>query len=311
MTDIAGDEIGDSAVAEEIQRGVAALEGLRDHPLNLLTVESMGAAIDAVLLARNISKLSPFISTQLEAAAVQVLSEVPGQEGLLWARQDPGFPDAGLMRNGVQLGHGIEAKAWFANATEITGRFKASQTILIGKHVYVVIVAWMMNRVIFGRPVVLDIGIFPAASVAEARDKHYFKPVDYLVEEPQDTRARGAQLQQKNVSGWKCQTTDVTKLNQARLLLGAREWKPPYEEESKVIVEQLRNMLTYREDTNFAKIDRIKHTDIEAFKSKVLGMTHLGRTVAEWTTILNQLSSSTDMVRNAAIALVQKELYAP
>lgn len=42
----------------------------------------------------------------------------------------------------------------------------------------------------------------------------------------------------------------------------------------------------YRLDTNFAKMDRIRHTDIEAFKTKVLKTEYIGAKVEEWSWIL-------------------------
>ena len=38
----------------------------------------------------------------------------------------------------------------------------------------------------------------------------------------------------------------------------------------------------YRLDTNFAKIDRIEHPDLEAFKLRVLNTKVDGKTVLEW-----------------------------
>ena len=46
-----------------------------------------------------------------------------------WIRQDPGFPDALFKSNTISPNPGIEIKAWFPFATEITARFKDSITI--------------------------------------------------------------------------------------------------------------------------------------------------------------------------------------
>ena len=45
-----------------------------------------------------------------------------------WIRQDPGFPDALFKSSIIQPNPGIEIKAWFPFATEITARFKDSVT---------------------------------------------------------------------------------------------------------------------------------------------------------------------------------------
>lgn len=42
----------------------------------------------------------------------------------------------------------------------------------------------------------------------------------------------------------------------------------------------------YRLDTNYAKIDRIGHTEIEAFKNHVLMTSFHGKTIKQWSIIL-------------------------
>lgn len=297
----------DDLLDVEFRRATDALARLASRPVDLLTVNSLGPEIDAVLIAKNISKLSPFVSTQLENAVVQTLTEVPGAEGLSWERQDPGFPDAGLTLNRIQTGHGIEAKAWYACGTEITARFKASQTVLIGKRAYVILVAWIMSDIVFGTPTILDYELFDAEDVARVRDAHYHKPLNYLVVEPEDTTDRTANLRQANVMGFKLQTTDARRVNAMSVLVGDR-WEHPHTDWSRSLVRVLRQNLEYREETNFAKLDRINHPGIEAFKARVLAMEYEGRTVAEWTTVLRGLASSDPEARNHSLLIVQ-DLY--
>lgn len=97
----------------------------------------------------------------------------------------------------------MEAKAWYVCGTEITARFRASQTVLIGKRVYVVLVAWIMSDIVFGTPTILGYRLFDASEVARIRDEHYHQPIDYLVIEPEDTAARTVNLRQANVAGFK------------------------------------------------------------------------------------------------------------
>lgn len=295
---------GDELIDLELRRAQDALVGLARRPVDLLTLKSLAPEIDAVLIAKNISKISPFVSTQLENQVVQTLTEVPGGAGLTWARQDPGFPDAGLAYEGVQTGHGIEAKAWYVCGTEITARFRASQVLLIGKRVHIVLVAWILSDIIFGTPTILDYQLFDAADVARVRDEHYHQPITYLVAEPGDTVERTRNLQQANVTGFRLQTTDEKALTAGRILLGDRAWEPPYTEQSRVITEHLLNTLTYREETNFGKLDRIKHPQIEAFKAKVLGREYRGRTVASWTQVLRDLTSEDEVAQRRALAVV-------
>jgi hypothetical protein len=294
----------DDLIDLELRRAQEALVSLTKRPVDLLTLKSLGPDIDAVLIAKNISKISPFVSTQLENQVIQALTDVPGAEGLTWARQDPGFPDAGLAYDDVQTGHGIEAKAWYVCGTEITARFRASQVVLIGKRVYIVLVAWIMSDIVFGTPTILDYELFDAGDVAKVRDEHYHQPITYLVAEPGDTNERTRNLQQANVTGFRLQTTDPKALNAGRILLGDREWEPPHTEQSRVITEHLLNTLTYREESNFGKLDRIDHPQIEAFKSRILATTYRGRTISSWTQVLRGLTSDNAVAQKSALEAV-------
>ena len=44
----------------------------------------------------------------------------------------------------------------------------------------------------------------------------------------------------------------------------------------------------YRLDTNFAKMDRIVHADIEAFKDRVYATQFHGRTIGAWNRLLSK-----------------------
>ena len=47
-------------------------------------------------------------------------------------------------------------------------------------------------------------------------------------------------------------------------------------------IKELRGKYPYRLDTNFAKIDRIRHSDLERFKTRVLATKIEDRTILEW-----------------------------
>lgn len=47
-------------------------------------------------------------------------------------------------------------------------------------------------------------------------------------------------------------------------------------------LKKLQGKYPYRLDTNYAKIDRIEHPEIEAFKTDVENMIYKGRSVKEW-----------------------------
>lgn len=291
------------AVKKELERAREALQGLMSEPLGILSVQSMGPDVDAVLIAQNISKLSPFVSTQVENAVITTLTKVPGIDGLSWIRQDPAFPDAGLTFHGVPSGDGIEAKAWYVCGTEITARFRSSQVVLIGKQIYVVVVAWVMDRIIQGRPIILDYALFEAMGLAQARDEKYHKPPRYLVVEPEDTSNRPANLQQANTDGLIMQTDSPDVLTRAAAMVPTGFSEPPYTESSRELTEKLRNNFRYRTETNFAKLDRIGHAGVNAFKAQVLAMEHLGRPISDWTKTLRYLAS--DDPRKRAIGLAE------
>jgi hypothetical protein len=42
----------------------------------------------------------------------------------------------------------------------------------------------------------------------------------------------------------------------------------------------------YRLDTNYAKLDRIEHKEIEAFKQQVLDKEYQGKTIKQWSNVL-------------------------
>lgn len=60
---------------------------------------------------------------------------------------------------------------------------------------------------------------------------------------------------------------------------------------SKTYQELIRHSLqyrfNYRLDTNYAKIDRIEHYDIEIFKESVMNHFFKGHTIKEWIKLLN------------------------
>ena len=127
-------------------------------------------------------------------------------------------------------------------------------------------------------------------SVAKARDTHYHNPPDYLVIEPEDTTARTRNLQQTNTNGYKWQGTPkqfrkaqavVSSWGKAALL-----YQPTPEYRAKL--RELMARYPYRLDTNFAKMDRINHAEITAFKHGVLNTERHGKTIREWARLLGR-----------------------
>lgn len=161
----------------------------------------------AVHLAKVISKLSPLLGNLIEFNTVELLNARDEFRAYgRWVRQDPGFPDT-IFQGSIQPTPGFEIKAWCPLATEITARFKDSQNHFVAGNIFVALLAWMPEYVIYGKLRILAVCVIEGGSVAHARDTHYHNPPDYLVIEPEDTSARTRNLQQTNTSGYKWQGT--------------------------------------------------------------------------------------------------------
>lgn len=266
------------------------LGGLAGHEFDVLEVAKPVSPDAAVNLAKIISKLSPLVGNLIEFNTCEYLND---QEGFAdfgrWQRQDPGFPDT-IFSGMVSPTPGFEIKAWFPLATEITARFKDSQNHFAHDQTYVAMLAWLPEYLIFGKPKIIDIVVVSGASVAKARDDHYHNPPDYLVLEPEDTAARTSNLQQTNTNGYKFQGTPE-QFREAQALVaswgaGGNTYLP-----TPVYQSRLRELIArfpYRLDTNFAKMDRIVHTEIETFKSRVHGTRFHGMTIGEWNRLLSR-----------------------
>jgi len=184
------------------------LSNLSGHTFDLLDISKPISSDAAVNLAKVISKLSPLLGNLIEFNSVEFLNkqEVFQRFGE-WRRQDPGFPDTVFISD-IQPTPGLEIKAWFPLATEITARFKDSQNHFQFDQTYVALLAWLPELVIYGKPRILDVCVVSAYSIAKVRDNHYHNPPDYLILEPEDTTQRTANLQQTNTNGYKFQGTD-------------------------------------------------------------------------------------------------------
>jgi hypothetical protein len=269
---------------QAIQLASQFLLSLSGHVFDVLSVTKPVSPDAALNLAKVISKLSPLLGNLIDFNTVEFLNAKPEFRDFgKWKRQDPGFPDT-VFEGKVQPTPGFEIKTWFPLATEITGRFKDSQNRFVDNNVHVCMPAWLPQHLIYGKPCILDVVVVSAASVAKARDDHYHNPPDYVVVEPEDTTTRTRNLQQTNTSGYKFQGTQEEFIRAKKI---AESWGPEggvyrptreYQEH----VRELMAKFQYRLDTNYAKMDRIEHTGIEAFKSKVLNTVVNGMTVQQW-----------------------------
>jgi hypothetical protein len=296
-------------VSAEMARAEARLRSLVGEELSTITITSE-TPDEAVFLGQNISKLSPIIGNLVERRITHLLTERDAEHGMRWQRQDPNFPDALLVdAEGKSTDSGFEVKAWYVLSTELTGRFRESANLLAGKDIRVVVVAWTMSHVIYGRPQIVDVLVVDALSVASVRDAHYHKPPDYLCEEPQDTTARTVNLRQTSVNGYKLQAESQRGALQRMVDASGSVGKASHRPESQALVKKLMASAQYRLDTNFAKIDRIDHPNIESFKSAVLGSSHRGRSNRDWQKLLGDLANDDKKLEQVQAALVIKEIY--
>ena len=260
------------------------LRGLAGHEFDVLEVAKPVSPEAAVNLAKIISKLSPLVGNLIEFNSCEYLNDQDGfAEFGKWQRQDPGFPDT-IFAGTVTPTPGFEVKAWFPLATEITARFKDSQNHFADDQTYVAMLAWLPEFLIFGKPKIIDIVVVSGASVAKARDDHYHNPPDYLVLEPGDTTGRTANLQQTNTSGYKFQGTPQ-QFRSAQALVkkwgkAGTSYLPT--DAYQGLLRTLMARFPYRLDTNFAKMDRIVHAEIEQFKDRVYKTVFHGRSIGAW-----------------------------
>ena len=266
------------------------LRGLTDHVFDVLEVAKPVSPNAAVNLTKIISKLSPMVGNMIEFNTCEYLNDQADFAGQgTWERQDPGFPDT-VFRGNVTPTPGFEIKAWFPLATEITARFKDSQNHFAQDQTYVAMLAWLPEFLIFGKPQIIDMVAVSGHSVARARDNHYHNPPDYLVLEPGNTALRTANLQQTNTNGFKFQGTPEQFAEAQRLVDSwgpfGSEYEPTAEYQLKLA--QLIARFPYRSDTNFAKMDRIVHPELEAFKTRVHGTVFHGKTIGAWNRLLSR-----------------------
>jgi hypothetical protein len=278
---------------EVIDLSAEHLMGLPGNTFDILTVSKPQSIEAALNLTKIVSKLSPLVGNLIEFNIVEFLNNHDALEGLgEWKRQDPGFPDT-IFEGQVSPTPGFEVKAWFPLATEITARFKDSQNHFLEDQTYVTMLAWLPEFIIYGKPKIIDILVTSGASVAAARDAHYHNPPNYVVLEPEDTTSRTQNLQQTNTNGYKFQ-------NEKGSIEEATEFVNAWGENGRTYCtsldyqEQLRTLLRkfdYRLDTNFAKMDRIRHEGIEEFKNRVHNTMYKGMTVGEWNKLLSRGSN--------------------
>ena len=269
-----------------------AMKSLVGTTFDVLTISRPQSADEAANLSKIVSKLSPLIGNLIEFKVAEYLNKCETTKNYgLWKRQDPGFPDI-ILQGDIKPAPGIEIKAWFPLATEITGRFKDSQNRFANDEVDLAILAWVPEYIFWGKPKIVDVCIVSGRSVAEARDKHYHKPPHYIVLEPEDTTTRTSNLQQTNTNGYVIQDNNPQDIDRAIEIVNSwgedgLVYKTNKTYQAKL--KQLQASVKYRLDTNYAKIDRIEHAEIESFKTQISKRKLWARSLKDWSELLKDI----------------------
>lgn len=216
-----------------------------------------------------ISKISPLVANIFEISITRMLNECDVDWGGRWKRQDPDFPDIILERE-IEPLPGIEIKTWFPFSTELTARYRESQLHLQDNNNLFAILCWIPEYILFGMPKIIGVFVGEALEIAQVRDNHYYNPPDYLLIEPGDTSKRTRNLQQRNVSGYKFQDSKRKK-TEAQKLVDSWDDFTQYslDEDKQEKIRSLYYKYNYRNETNFSKLDRIQHAEIEDFISEM------------------------------------------
>lgn len=290
------------------------LSELKDQTFDLISITRPVSPEEVHSLAKLykiVSKISPLVGNLIEFKIVSFLN---GKDQFRrfgkWIRQDPGFPDA-IFRGSINPPPGLEVKAWYPLSTEITGRFKESQKSFSLDQTHVVILAWIPEYLLCGQIKIIDLCVVSSLSISKKRDDHYYKVPNYLIFEPEDTTSRTKNLQQTNTSGYKFQGSpeDLEKAKEFAKTIGLENREYSYDPEFQSLLKQIKARFDYRSDTNFAKLDRINHSSIEAFKSRVLKTKIFCLTLKEWLAVFKKLDEGKrlkDKEEKAFMALVSR-----
>lgn len=243
----------------------------------------------AIFMSKIESKISSIVGNMIEYAMAQHLNDTSSFSNIgNWQRQDPDFPDNVFISNELTETPGIEVKAWYPLATEITARFKPSQSILKPNNPLLVLVAWLPEFILHGQPQIIGVKIIPAMELAKSRDNHYFNPPSYLVVEPENTSDRTKNLQQRNVNGFKSQNWNDEQAKKAlKFLESSNIISHNYQLTNNIQngIKYLLHHFDYREETNFAKINRIKNPSVKEFKENIMAKTIHGKPISYWSHI--------------------------
>lgn len=265
------------------------ISSMDNEIFDVLSISKPDNIDSAKFMAKVNSKISSIVGNMIEFSMANVLNEKSKYMDVgHWERQDPDFPDNVFVSDQLDELPGIEVKAWYPLATEITARFKASQLNLSSNNPWLALVAWAPEYILHGRPKILGVYVIPAMNLAISRDSHYYQPPHYLLIEPGDTINRTKNLQQRNVEGYvqqewakNMEKDALTLLKNSGISLDDYKINPT----TIAVMQKLRADFPYRLDTNFAKINRIENQGVNDFKKKIFSEIMFGHPISYWTKI--------------------------
>lgn len=275
------------------------VEWLEDRKFDIVTMNKCDE--DAVLdLAENLSQLTSLISVQIEANAIKHLNQELSEdlpEDVRWARNDrihgEKYPDLALADMSIQgeedvsdrVWPGIEIKAWCPFATEITGRLKKGQSVLKHAPSTVVLVCWMPENLIYGKPKIFDIWVGDAMEMAKSRDNYWNEPPKDIIVEPDYSPDREAHKQHTNVTRYRLMNSeDESEAKEKAKELGILGEPHSYESDYQEKLDELRRAFSYKKGSNnFRKLQRLHHPSLQEFIEKAPQRNAvMGKTFAEW-----------------------------
>jgi hypothetical protein len=234
---------------------------------------------------KNISKLSPLISVEIETRARDHLRSEFSDILLSYINwvvneriEGEKYPDLALAdlqfdppSNWVWAG--IEIEAWCPLATEISGRMMKGQSIMEEYPDQLVLTVWLPENLLHGEPKILATWVGEGQDIAKAKDDHWHwvlnrdaSTKNSLILEPDFSADRDPHKQHTNVYRYKWD--DDSEGSQEKL--DELEFRGEFSE-------------YFTEGSTFRKIGRCHYDELEEFQERFKEETFVeGKSVAQW-----------------------------
>ena len=208
-------------------------------------------------LAKAADLVSGVVEDRIPALLNSVRTTTWDEEGALgdyeWRKVPIGFPDIVLVRRSdpTDVLFEIEAKSWYVLSTDpLTARFLTSTTV-ITEGTLVVVVAWLLDGVVSGSPVLLRLYVDDARRLAHVRDDKWTgtEPAgSHRVVEPANAPDTPRNLLRVQVRG--------------EIQDAAGHWR--------------------KDSDNFGKLDRLYDDQLRAFRDGVWDLRAAGKSLKAW-----------------------------